>query len=148
MPRSRRIASALVLLLLLAFASCTNSKPPSRKGGDWRSGKFPTAEGFAQLAVDDPCDYLGTLQSVSNQLIERLRARERVTLDEWACMSGVVVDVNWEVGKQCHQREVEFSEFAEAQKEGYAQCLSGDRSPTIQCAVIQVNWMGRANFCR
>ena len=61
----------------------------------------------------------------ANQLIERLRARKRVTLDEWACMSDVVVDVNWEVGKQCHQREVEFSEFADAQKEGYAKCLSG-----------------------
>lgn len=141
----------IALALLLAFASCTNPKPSNRRDGaakEWRSGKFPTAEGFAQLAVDDPCRYLGTLQSVSGQLIERLRARERVTLDEWSCMSDVVVDVNWEVGKQCHQREVAFSEFAEAQKEGYAQCLGNQHSRTINCAVIQVNWMGNASFCR
>ena len=62
-------------------------------------------------------------------------------------MADVIVDVNYEVGMGCHNRKVKFSEFAELQKERYLGWLSEERAGVVQCAIIQVDWKGRAGFC-
>jgi hypothetical protein len=137
----------LVLLLLAAAILSCESPTSSPRSGD-RPGRYPTAEGFAQLAVDDPCRYLGTLHNVSRQIVERYRARREVSIDEWACMSEVIVDVNYEVGIDCHKRDVPFEEFAARQEKGYLACLTDEHAHLASCAVIQVDEDGQAGFCK
>lgn len=62
-------------------------------------------------------------------------------------MADVIVDVNYEVGMECHDRKVKFSEFAELQKERHLACLAEERAAAAKCAVVQVDWKGRAGFC-
>ena len=81
-------------------------------------------------------------------MIDRLRGRGQITLDEWSCMADVIKDVNWQVGMRCHNGKVPFSEFAQHQEAGHRACIAEGRRNHARCAVIQVDWRrGRAGFC-
>ena len=143
-----RCALTLLLALMVAIASCTASSTGShRSRRNPRTGQYPTTRGVAQIAVDQPCEYLGTVHKMSRELIERLRASEHITLEEWRCMAEVIVEVNYEVGLKCHRKRVQFQEIADLQEERHRGCIADARTDIARCAVIQVDEEGRAGFC-
>ena len=146
MPLSTLTALYLAFAIGVLLSACHAATPRSNTAGQ-RPGRYPTTEGVAQLAVDDPCRYLGTVHKMSREIIERLRAKDEISLEEWSCMTDVIVDANYEVGLECHRRKVEFREFAERQEEGYRACLTAEHRGIARCAVIQVDVDGRAGFC-
>ena len=77
----RLVRSALVAIFILSisFLSCAQeSATPAPE----EKSRSPFTTSPAEIALEEPCRYIGTFHKESRQLLEVLRARKVILLDE------------------------------------------------------------------
>ena len=90
----------------------------------------------AQLAIQKPCRFMGTVHKESRGRIEFLRACGSVSHDEWLCMARVLESLDAEFTARCTERSVPFRKIADAQRSRYLDCLGPSRADDVECAVL------------
>ena len=115
----QRSGSLVVLSLLLA---CTSRSPFTRSP--------------AEIAINDPCRFMGTFHKESRSRIESLRMCHAITREEWSCMTDVLKALDDDFTGICRERRASFDEIAGEQRRRYAACLSPARPGVVDCAIL------------
>ncbi len=98
--------------------------------------RSPFAVHPAQLAIESPCRYMGTVHKESRGRLEVMRACDSISRGEWLCLVRALESIDTEFTARCRDRFVPFHEIADEQRMRYLACLGPSRGEDAVCAVL------------
>ena len=123
----------LGVVILLVLLACVSKSPFSRSP--------------AAVAMDEPCRFMGTVHKESRQRLEVLRACGAISMEEWACMTSTLKDLDREFTALCRSRSVGYEEIAARQRALYSACASEPKAETIECTLLSEDALCTARTC-
>jgi hypothetical protein len=129
-PVAISIAIAIAIAIALVFATTILIG---------RTSRSPFTRSPADIAVDEPCRFMGSVHKESRSRIEALRVCGAITREEWICMARVIKAVDDEFTEVCKDRSVRFREIAEEQERRYTGCLAEARPPVVRCGLLSTH---------
>ena len=114
--------TAVALLIVAAAFGCQSRSPFTRTPAD--------------IALDEPCRYMGTFHRESRWRVEKLREHGTLSFDEWACMTRELKQLDVTFSAECKRREVGVAEISDNQRARYRSCVGPDRIGFADCAVL------------
>ena len=129
----RRVLLVLLLVSVPALACDENAEAPPTE----ERSRSPFTTSPAELAVEEPCRFIGTFHKESRQRLEELRAGKVISLDEWACMARALKSLDEEMTVKCKEKK-ESIEVIEAWQTGYySPCVvSAKKEEIVRCSLL------------
>jgi hypothetical protein len=109
--------------------------------------KSPFSYSPAEVAMDQPCRYIGTFHRESRTVLENLRMDGAVTRDEWLCMTRRLEEIDDDYSERCRERDYDFAEIAADQVARYRGCFAPERERLAECAILFDDESTRPSFC-
>jgi hypothetical protein len=116
------VHTSVSLLIVAAAFGCQSRSPFTRTPAD--------------VALDEPCRYMGTFHRESRWRVEKLREHGSLSFDEWACMTHELKQLDIVFSAECKRREVGVAEISDDQRARYRSCVEPDRVDLADCAVL------------
>lgn len=98
--------------------------------------RSPFAVPPAQLAVEEPCRYMGTFHKESRRRLEELRMDGVIAEVEWSCLTDALEALDVDFTSRCRAEKYDYEDVASEQRRRYAACLPGERSRLVPCTLL------------
>jgi len=127
----------MMLSLLVVMACGESSEPPPQQPPEApEKSQSPFHRSPADVAMEEPCRYIGTYHKESRQRLEELRANEVISLDQWKCMARALAALDDELTLECKKEEKSIEVVEARQSELYAPCLSPPNPEVVHCSLL------------
>lgn len=90
----------------------------------------------ADVAMDEPCRFIGTYHKESRQRLEVLRACGAISVDEWKCMAGTLKTLDKEMTRNCEEGPQTLEAIEVRQRELYAPCVEPLKGSVANCGLL------------
>lgn len=129
----RRVLLVLLLVSVPALACDQNAEAPPAE----ERSRSPFTTSPADLAVEEPCRFIGTFHKESRQRLEELRAGKVISLDEWACMARALKSLDEEMTVKCKEKKESIEVIEAWQTEYYSPCVdSAKKEKIVRCSLL------------
>ena len=112
----------VIMALVVLAVACASRSPFTRSPAD--------------LAIEKPCRFMGSLHKESRVRIEALRMCRAISHDEWLCMARVLETIDNEFTGRCRSRAVRYAEVANEQRRRYSNCFDTPRTEVVECGIL------------
>ena len=133
----RPVRSALVAIFILSFFFLSCAQESATPASEEKS-RSPFTTSPAEIALEEPCRYIGTFHKESRQLLEELRAQKVIVLDEWKCMARALQALDKEMTVKCKEKKEPLAVVEAWQTERYSPCLSSNNrgNEILECSLL------------
>ena len=129
----RRVLLVFLLVSFPALACYENTVAPPAE----ERSRSPFTTSPADIAVEEPCRFIGTFHKESRQRLEELRAGKVISLDEWACMARALKSLDEEMTVKCKEKEESIEVIEAWQTEHYSPCVvSAKKEEIVRCSLL------------
>ncbi|MEE3328124.1 MAG: hypothetical protein VX252_12380 [Myxococcota bacterium] len=131
------VRGGLIVLFISLMACSSPPEAPSDAAKQERS-RSPFTTSPAQIALEEPCRYIGTFHKESRQRLEELRAQKFISLDEWKCMARALQALDKEMTVKCKEKKETLAVIEVWQTERYSSCLSSrdQNQDILECSLL------------
>jgi hypothetical protein len=90
----------------------------------------------ADVAVEEPCRFMGTFHKEVRQRLEMFYGAKQITLPEWKCLSGALKKVDRETTASCKEAPQSIETIEVRQTELFSACLPESKRPLVDCSLL------------
>ena len=109
--------------------------------------RSPFTRSPAEVAMGNPCRFMGTFHKESRQRIEELRACHAISMDQWYSMARALQALDKEFTARCKVDSVSLSRIEKRQRELYTAGSEPPQNDTIECALLSTDGSCMAEVC-
>ena len=130
MTRGRK---ALWLGGMLVFGVLMFSQGTS---GAEEESRSPFHRSPADVAVEEPCRFMGTFHKEVRGRLEMFYRAKQITLPEWECLSGALKKLDRETTASCKEAPQSIEAIEVRQTELFSACLPESKRPLVDCSLL------------
>jgi hypothetical protein len=100
------------------------------------TSRSPFTRSPANVALAEPCRYMGTFHKESRQRLEGLFSCRAISDVEWGCMARELRALDHAFTGRCRSERVAVDEILADQRARYGRCLAPAAAPVAACAAL------------
>ena len=104
--------------------------------GAEEKSRSPFHRSPADVAVEEPCRFMGTFHKEVRERLEMFYRAKQITLPEWKCLSGALKKVDRETTASCKEAPQSIETIEVRQTELFSACLPESKRPLVDCSLL------------
>ncbi len=120
------------MLVLAGWPGCARGVEPAPA----ERSRSPFHTTPAEVAMDEPCRFLGTFHKESRRRVESLAQCHAIDEVQWSCLTRALKAVDRTYTARCKETAVTFATIERSQRARYAECFAEPDAAPISCGLL------------